>query len=398
MASSNSPDVRLLSEEKLSEVAFPSGRATEFRIHFHPAAHGRAVAHAKESTSVEICGVLVGDWERDVDGPFVRISDIIRCDNATQKFAEVTFTHDSWTQINREMDTRFANLRIVGWYHSHPDFGIFLSDRDVFIQQNFFGGPGQIAFVVDPVRDAEGVFEWRDGKPKLAAHYWVGGKILGGEATARGGGQVGGPEAARNGAVSSGVSSGAATSVVREASMSRLSMLTLTLLTVLGFLVGHLWGSQRTHWEQLRLVEGTIAHYGVWNGLRPGLEEALAALRGELGTVSDRIKVLSAEHVKLAGDKSTTTAKDWDEIRASLSSSRDLARKLEQHYALTADEQNAIRRMLTQKMVEFSAAEEAARRPAKKIPADKSELDESRKLKPETKSDQDKNQKPARDR
>ena len=52
----------------------------------------------------------------------------------------------------------FANARIVGWYHTHPDFGIFLSDYDVFIHQHFFSGPGQIALVIDPVRKLEGVF------------------------------------------------------------------------------------------------------------------------------------------------------------------------------------------------------------------------------------------------
>jgi hypothetical protein len=75
------------------------------------------------------------------------------------------------------MDSRFADRAIVGWYHSHPDFGIFLSDRDVFIHEHFFNSPGQIAFVVDPVRKDEGVFAWHDAKPALVPHYWVEGSI-----------------------------------------------------------------------------------------------------------------------------------------------------------------------------------------------------------------------------
>ena len=36
-------------------------------------------------------------------------------------------------------------LKIVGWYHTHPGFGVEFSEMDLFIQQNFFGGPAQIA-------------------------------------------------------------------------------------------------------------------------------------------------------------------------------------------------------------------------------------------------------------
>ena len=62
--------------------------------------------------------------------------------------AEVTFTHETWNKINAEMDSRFAHLAIVGWYHSHPDFGVFLSDRDLQIGR---GGP-----VSDPARVLSG--------------------------------------------------------------------------------------------------------------------------------------------------------------------------------------------------------------------------------------------------
>ena len=49
---------------------------------------------------------------------------------------------------------------IVGWYHSHPGFGIFLSEHDRFIHRHFFGEPGQIALVIDPLAHVEGLFAW----------------------------------------------------------------------------------------------------------------------------------------------------------------------------------------------------------------------------------------------
>ncbi len=45
------------------------------------------------------------------------------------------------------------NLRIVGWWHSHPSFGVFLSTTDVATQEFFFPESFQVALVVDPVNN-----------------------------------------------------------------------------------------------------------------------------------------------------------------------------------------------------------------------------------------------------
>ena len=78
-------------------------------MYFTPEVHAALWKHAGEDTSVEICGVLVGTWHRDEVGPFVKIVDSIRGEGATTKFAEVTFTHQTWAKINAEMDTKFAD-------------------------------------------------------------------------------------------------------------------------------------------------------------------------------------------------------------------------------------------------------------------------------------------------
>ncbi len=171
-------DVRVLAREKLTHEAFPGGRNEGLRVFFTPRVHEALWQHAVLDTSVEICGVLVGTWHRDDAGPFVKIVESIRGEGAETRFAEVTFTHQTWAKINAEMDTKFSKLSIVGWYHTHPDFGIFLSDRDRFIHEHFFSGPGQVAHVIDPIRKTEGVFIWRGGKPSPCEHFWVGDRIL----------------------------------------------------------------------------------------------------------------------------------------------------------------------------------------------------------------------------
>lgn len=118
--------------------------------------------HARSSMSAEICGVLIGE---EANGITV-VEAAIEGEGASQGGAHVTFTQDAWEHIYSVKDKEYAEKRIVGWYHSHPGFGIFLSQHDLFIHENFFSSPAQIAWVYDPHSDEEGCFGWVDGKVK----------------------------------------------------------------------------------------------------------------------------------------------------------------------------------------------------------------------------------------
>jgi len=115
--------------------------------------------HARTSLSAEICGVLIG---QDRSGR-VDIQACIEGAMAEEAGAHVTFTQDTWEHIYQVKDEKYPDARIVGWYHSHPGFGIFLSEHDIFIHRNFFASPGQVAWVYDPQSDEEGCFGWVDG-------------------------------------------------------------------------------------------------------------------------------------------------------------------------------------------------------------------------------------------
>ena len=116
--------------------------------------------HARSSIKAEICGVLIG---RDRPGK-IEIQACIPGENAEEAGAHVTFTQETWGHIYQVKDKEFPDDRIVGWYHSHPGFGIFLSDHDAFIHKNFFASPGQVAWVFDPHSDEEGCFGWVAGQ------------------------------------------------------------------------------------------------------------------------------------------------------------------------------------------------------------------------------------------
>jgi len=116
--------------------------------------------HARSSMKAEVCGVLIGTSENERTAVDACIAGI----NAAQGGAHVTFTQDTWEHIYKIKDREFPDDKIVGWYHSHPGFGVFLSEHDMFIQENFFSGTHQIAWVYDPHTDEEGCFGWVNGK------------------------------------------------------------------------------------------------------------------------------------------------------------------------------------------------------------------------------------------
>ena len=116
--------------------------------------------HARAHSKTEVCGVLIGETV----GNTIEIRASIEALHAAQAGTHVTFTQDAWEEIYRVKDERYPDERIVGWYHSHPGFGVFLSDHDLFIQKNFFSSPGQVAWVYDPHTDEEGCFGWVSGE------------------------------------------------------------------------------------------------------------------------------------------------------------------------------------------------------------------------------------------
>jgi proteasome lid subunit RPN8/RPN11 len=56
---------------------------------------------------------------------------------------------------------------IVGWYHSHPDLGVFFSGTDRKTQRAFFNQPHSIGLVIDPIRLQE---KWFIGPDSVELH------------------------------------------------------------------------------------------------------------------------------------------------------------------------------------------------------------------------------------
>ncbi len=157
---------------RLNESDFPwrdlpsiaSVREERYQVAISQAVIDDIHAHGQSASDVEVCGVLLGNVYRDARGPWCHIEASVRGNFASGKETQVTITSETWTHVNSVRDRQHPDKKFIGWYHTHPGFGIFLSGMDDFIQSNWFSEPWQIALVYDPQSKEEGAFLWRDGK------------------------------------------------------------------------------------------------------------------------------------------------------------------------------------------------------------------------------------------
>ena len=165
-------------ERKLKRMTFPGPRHVDepVRVAFGRDAYAELVAHAKDDLDAEICGVLVGRFCEDDEGPFVLVEDIIRGTATRQGGVHVTYTQETWTEIHRVMEEEHPKSEIVGWYHSHPGFGVTFSENDLFIQKNFFAASGQIGFVIDPLGGEENICANTADGVDYVSRFWVEGR------------------------------------------------------------------------------------------------------------------------------------------------------------------------------------------------------------------------------
>ena len=175
------------------EFPGPAGVDEILRVAYEREALAEVHGHAREFLDNEICGVLVGEVCQDSQGPFVWVKAAIRGAKAKEKRTEVAFTQETWEGIHKIKDERYPKLQIVGWYHSHPGFGVEFSEMDIFVQQNFFPAPTQIALVTDPLSGQLAMLVCRDKKPVYLERFWVDGrehqaKTPGGPSAGGGGG------------------------------------------------------------------------------------------------------------------------------------------------------------------------------------------------------------------
>lgn len=126
-----------------------------------------------DKTVNESGGVLVGSIMEAFGKTNILISGFVEA-----KFCEATpttlkFTHETWEYVHKEIEKKHPGKKIVGWIHTHPNFGIFLSEYDKFIHENFFHEEYQTAYVIDPIQQTEGFYFWIQRKIERCKGFYI---------------------------------------------------------------------------------------------------------------------------------------------------------------------------------------------------------------------------------
>ena len=106
----------------------------------------------------EIMGQLIGNVFSYENKKYTIIKDLLYIEGAiySHKYSTAMIEGtlgDYETKFNEIRNNRGdADLRRVGWWHSHPDFGCFLSNIDLDTQRRRFDASHEVALVIDPIK------------------------------------------------------------------------------------------------------------------------------------------------------------------------------------------------------------------------------------------------------
>ncbi len=133
--------------------------------------HKQIEAFALANRNRECAGLLLGSVDSEGRGRIIHITAAIPAESAVGTKASVRIPLGAWEEMLRVRDFDYDDLRILGWFHTHAGWGVFMSDADVFIHRHFFPHPNMVAYVLDPQSGRDGFFYWHDGKIGLCPSY-----------------------------------------------------------------------------------------------------------------------------------------------------------------------------------------------------------------------------------
>lgn len=164
-----------LPENMLPQNILPIGERVEENknIYISQAVYKEIHKFTKNKTTNESGGMLVGSVIEEFGKTNIIINGFVEAKYCEATPTTLKFTHETWEYVHKEIEKKHKGKKIVGWIHTHPDFGIFLSEYDKFIHQNFFNEDYQVAYVVDPIQNIEGFYFWINEKIEKCKGFYI---------------------------------------------------------------------------------------------------------------------------------------------------------------------------------------------------------------------------------
>jgi len=114
----------------------------------------KMLKHGRAGVPMEVMGLMLGEF---VDEYTVRVVDVFAMPQSGTGVSVEAVDHVFQTNMLDMLKQTGRQEMVVGWYHSHPGFGCWLSGVDINTQQSFEAlNQRAVAVVVDPIQSVKG--------------------------------------------------------------------------------------------------------------------------------------------------------------------------------------------------------------------------------------------------
>ena len=127
---------------------------TSEQIYISPLSLLKMLRHGKAGIPLEVMGLMLGEY---VDDYTVKCIDVFSMPQSGTETTIESIDEGFQVKMTEMLKQTGRNEIVVGWYHSHPGFGCWLSSTDINTQKTFEQSvPRTIAVVVDPIQSVRG--------------------------------------------------------------------------------------------------------------------------------------------------------------------------------------------------------------------------------------------------
>lgn len=110
--------------------------------------------HGRAGVPMEVMGLMLGEF---VDDYTVQVIDVFAMPQSGTTVSVESVDHVFQTRMLEMLKQTGRPESVVGWYHSHPGFGCWLSSVDINTQQSFESLTSRsVAVVIDPIQSVKG--------------------------------------------------------------------------------------------------------------------------------------------------------------------------------------------------------------------------------------------------
>ena len=127
---------------------------TSEQIYISPLSLLKMLRHGKAGIPLEVMGLMLGDY---VDDYTVKCLDVFSMPQSGTETTIESIDERFQVRMVEMLKQTGRNEIVVGWYHSHPGYGCWLSSTDINTQKTFEQQvPRTVAVVVDPIQSVRG--------------------------------------------------------------------------------------------------------------------------------------------------------------------------------------------------------------------------------------------------